>query len=146
MPKNIKKIIEAYGDYQDGKKRLVEQNIKKIEAQRNLKYVVILGFILITLWTYVILVPINQMNTFEENGFYFIVAFFFLSYFFFYIGSKFIIKPSLKEISDDSSDILFLFSSERRFKRRSISIGLSIINTLIILIYFFEKYSEKFNH
>jgi hypothetical protein len=106
-------------------------------------YVVVSLVLLIFDWIFAIFALNGLEEASEKFGFIPMILLPVVSYFFFFLGSKLIIPPSDEELSDDTS-ALALFSAWRRESGRSlVSIGISLLHTLIFTVYLISKDLER---
>ncbi len=135
----LRQLFKLGSDYQAAKEKAIEQTVTVLES--NNKPLIFLLFFSINVFSWVcalfILDGFEQL--FNAYEFYPLIFFFLISYFAMFSGSKFILRPSQEELSDDTS-IFALFSACGRKELRSfISIGISVLHTLIFTLYLINK-------
>lgn len=135
----IKQIFQLRREYEDAKGKAIEQTVNHLEAKTDFLFFILFFSLTVVGWIYAIFAVEGFEEMYEKYEFYPIILFFVFSYFFLFLGSKFIFKPSHEELSDDTS-IFALFSACKRKEMRSlISIGISILHSLIFIFCMINK-------
>ena len=128
-------IVQALRDYHNAREQLYEQSVNIFESKIPPLTGLLFSMLLLALWLNAVFYFQGFANLYEQYEYFPFIVFFLTSYFTFYSGSKFIFKPTPEEISDDTS-IFALFSACGRKEMRSwVSICLSIVHTLIFVLY-----------
>jgi hypothetical protein len=139
----LKSLLQIWGDYQNAKNEAMEHCISVLESRTNPLLVVFSLILLISDWIFAIFV-LNGLEDASENfGFIPMIFLLAVSYFFFFLGSKLIILPSNEELSDDTSALALFSASGRKSGRSLISIGISLLHTLIFTLYLISKDIER---
>lgn len=135
----LKTLFEFWRDYQNAKDEAMEHSINVLESKTNPLFVVFSLLLLILDWIFAIFALSGLEEAAEKFGFISIILLSAASYFFFFLGSKFIIHPSDEELSDDTSALALFSACERKSGRSLISIGISLLHTLIFTVYLISK-------
>lgn len=135
----LKKLLKLNREYQDAKKVAAEKAVNVIESKTAPLYFICALASAVLVWWFAIFISNGFELLYDFFGFYPVIIFFIISYFSIFLGSKFIFKPTLEELTDDTS-IFALFSACTRKEMRSlISIGLALLHTLIFVLYLINK-------
>jgi hypothetical protein len=132
-------LYQAHRAYREGKEKLVEQSVTTIESKTSSLFAALLFGLILLIWTASVLSPAGFERLYEAAGLYPIGVVFVISYFTFYIGSKLVLKPSADELSDDTSYFALFSACGRKEMRSLISIGASLLHTLIYVAYLVNR-------
>lgn len=135
----LKLLFQIRRDYQNAKNEAMEHCINVFESKNNPLYIVFSLTLLILDWIFGIFALNGLEEASEKFGFIPIILLLVVSYFFFFLGSKLIILPSDEELSDDTSALALFSASSRKSGRSLISIGISLLHTLIFTVYLMNK-------
>jgi hypothetical protein len=94
-------------------------------------------------WIFAIFALTGLEEASEKFGFIPMILLLVVSYFFFFLGSKLIILPSDEELSDDTSTLAIFSACRCRLRRSLVSIGISLLHTLIFTVYLISKDIER---
>ena len=133
----LKQLFQLNRDYREAKEKAIEQGVNVIESKNNVLPAVLFLALSISAWLFAISDGLKSLC--ENQGSFSVAGFFIISYFTLYLGSKLIFRPTVEELSDDTS-VFALFSACRRKEFRSlISLGLSLFHTLLFVFYLVSK-------
>lgn len=139
----LKSLFQIRRDYQNAKNEAMEHSISVFESKTNPLFVVFSLILLILGWIFAIFALNGLEEASEKFGFIPIILLSVVSYFFFFLGSKLIIPPSDEELSDDTSAFALFSASGRKSGRSLVSIGISLLHTLIFTLYLVSKDIER---
>lgn len=135
----LKQIFKLGGDYRQAKEEAIEKTVTVLESNNNLRFFLLFLSINTFGWLFALFILKGFEEIYNLYEFYPIVVFFIISYFTLFSGSKFIFRPSQEELLDDTS-IFALFSACSRKEFRSlISLGLSLLHTVVFFFYLINK-------
>jgi uncharacterized membrane-anchored protein len=121
----------------------MEHSINVFESKTNPWYVVFSLILLVLDWIFAIFALNGLEQASDKFGFIPIILLAVVSYFFFFLGSKLIILPSDEELSDDTSALALFSACGRKSFRSLVSIGSSLLHTLIFTVYLISKDIER---
>ena len=138
----IKRILKLNRVYRETKEQAFEETVNALEV--GTKPLFFLFFLALTIWSWigVVATPIGPVELYEVYGFYPLIVIFVVSYFSFFLGSKLIVKPTVEELTDDTSSFALFSACKRRELRSLFSLGFSLLHTFIFLVYLISKDSK----
>jgi hypothetical protein len=136
-------LFQFWRDYQNAKDEAMQHSINILESKTNPRFVVFSLILLIFDWIFAIFVLKGLEEAFERFSFIPMILLLAASYFFFFLGSKLIIVPSSEELSDDTSAFALFSACRRKSVRSLVSIGISLLHTLIFTVYLISKDLER---
>lgn len=134
-------LVGAHRAYSEGKSRLVEQSITRIESRRD-KWIPLPFFaILLALWIIAIFSPLTVDSDIDVKAVLTaITIFFFISYFAFFHVSKIVVKPTVEEFEDDTSYLALFSACESRERRGLLSAIFGVAHTIVFGLYIILKH------
>ncbi len=132
-------LRQARRAYREGKEKLVEQSVTSLEAKTKPFFALLFFGLTISVWLVAGFSTVGFENLYERFSFYPIAVVFVISYFTLYLGSKFFLKPSAEELSDDTSYFSLFSACGRKATRSWIAIVLGAFHTLIVFLYLVNK-------
>jgi hypothetical protein len=135
----LKSLFQFWLDYQNAKDEAMEHSINVLESKTNPLFVVFSLILLVSDWIFAIFALSGLEEASEKFGFIPMILLLVVSYFFFFLGSKLIILPSEEELSDDTSALALFSGCGRKSARSLVSIGISLLHTLIFTVYLISK-------
>lgn len=135
-------LVGANRAYTEGKNRLVEQSITRIESRRD-KWIPLPFFaILIVLWIIAIFLTLPVDSEIDVKAVVTaITIFFFISYFAFFHASKMVVRPTVEELEDDTSYLALFSACESRERRGLLSAIFGVAHTVVFGLYIILKYT-----
>ncbi|MBL8122772.1 MAG: hypothetical protein JNJ39_01570 [Blastocatellia bacterium] len=135
----IKRIFQLNRVYREAKEKAFEATVNAIEAGTDPLFFLFFLALTILSWVAVVSTPIGPIELYEKFGFYPLIVFFVVSYFSFFLGSKLIVKPTVEELTDDTSSFALFSACKRRELRSLFSVGVSLFHTFVFLVYLISK-------
>lgn len=135
----LKQVFKVNRAYREAKTEVVEQSIELLEAKSTPWYAFVFISISAVLWLGAVLTPVGPVQLYEEFGFYPVPVIFVIFYFSIFLASKFIFKPTLEELTDDTSRFAVLSACKRREMRALVASGIALFLTVIFFLYLISK-------
>lgn len=135
----ISQLVDANRTYKQAKVQLIEQSVKQLETEKRPWLFLLLACLTIISWLIAIFVPLAFEQFTADYRLIPIAVILVISYFFFFTGSKFVFKPSVEELEDDTSTFALCSACGRKASRSLYSIGFSVLHTSAYVIYLTVK-------
>lgn len=135
----LNKLLKLNQDINEAKGQAVEQSINFVESKNTLLFTVLFVGLTLFGWLSAVFVFDGLEILYNIYGFYPVVIFFIISYFTLYLISKFIFKPNIEELEDDTSSFALFSACNRKVWRSAVSIGLGFLHTALFVLYLVNK-------
>lgn len=142
----LSQLLNLIREYHKAEEEIYERVVFNIESRNSLVIFLIFFIAFVSQWLLAILDVFTLKEVINNYRDTLIFVPYLTSYFCFYLGSKFVFRPTDEELKDHTSIIPMFSACKRKAKRGLISFGLSILQTLIFILYLIYKDTEFPNY